>query len=151
AAVDLATIRGAEGLPAAQRATFDRTLNQELDGLRPQVVSQAPATAPVTAAQVRGLQDAITGLIVVAQMPAQNAQVIAGINAASAAVANGFRANLVAARARLTSSSWVDIRGCRVGQRSAYLQAVARFFGGPSGTPMVSGPDLWQSFPRLGW
>lgn len=147
ASVDLATIRGAQGLPAAQRTTLDTALTQELDTLRPQVVAQAPAATAVTDAQVLALQNAITGLIVVATLPAQNQQLMANITRATGAVANGFRANLTAVRGRLTSSSWVDIRGCRVGQQPSYLAAVSTFFGGPH----VSGPDIWQSFPQLGW
>ena len=146
ASIDLLFLRSATGLPSAQQATADAALTAELAGLRTQVERQAPPPGgtAATAAQTQALQDAITGVTGVAvQIP--------GLAGATAAVANGFRANLDAVRARLTSVSWVDIRGCRVGQRPAYLAAVARFFGTASGVPHVSGPDLFQSYPTLGW
>ena len=45
----------------------------------------------------------------------ENQPFIQAVGAARGAVAVGFRTNLDAVRARLTSSSWIDIRGCRVG------------------------------------
>jgi hypothetical protein len=152
AAVDLVTIRGATGgLPASQRTTFDTALTQQLDGLRTQVVQQLPTGSTTTAADVQALQDSITNLINVATIPRQDAKLTASIAAASSAVASGFRANLTAVRARINGSTWIDIRGCRVGQKPAYLAAVATFFGSGTTKPHVSGPEWWQSFPRLGW
>ncbi|MFL6016528.1 MAG: DUF4157 domain-containing protein [Gaiellaceae bacterium] len=152
AAVDLVTIRGATGgLPASQRTTFDTALTQQLDGLRTQVVQQLPTGSTTTAADVQALQDSITNLISVATIPRQDAKLMASIAAASSAVASGFRANLTAVRARINGSTWIDIRGCRVGQKPTYLAAVATFFGSGTTKPHVSGPEWWQSFPRLGW
>ena len=151
ASVDLIVVQSATGMPAAQKARFAAALTAELDGLRAQVQRPGGGTA-ATPAQVQELQDAITGVIGIGvDIPAQDAGVMRSITAATGGVTHGFRANLDAVRARLTAASWVDIRGCRVGQRPAYLAAVATFFGGSSGQPHVSGPDLWQSFPRLGW
>ncbi len=151
ASVDLVVVRSATGMPAAQKTRFAAALTAELDGLRAQVQRPGGGTA-ATAAQAQALQDAITGVIGVStEIPAQDAGVMRSITAATGGVTHGFRANLDAVRARLPASSWVDIRGCRVGQRSAYLTAVGTFFGGSSGVPHVSGPDLWQTFPRLGW
>jgi hypothetical protein len=152
AAVDLATVRGAQGpIPQSQRATLDQALTQELDGLRAQIVQQLPTGSATTAADVRTLQDSITNLIVVATLPRQDAKFVAGVAAASSAVSSGFRANLNAVRARMNGSTWIDIRGCRVGQKPEYLKAVAKFFGTATTKPNVSGPEWWQSFPRLGW
>jgi len=152
AAVDLATIRGAQGpMPQSQRTTFDQALTQELDGLRAQIVQQLPTGSTTTAADVQTLQDSITNLIVVATLPKQDAKFVAGIAAASSAVSSGFRANLNKVRARIKGSTWIDIRGCRVGQKPEYLKAVATFFGTAQTKPNVSGPEWWQSFPQLGW
>jgi hypothetical protein len=152
AAVDLVTIRGATGgLTAKQRTTFDSALTQELDGLRAQVVQQLPTGSTTTAADVQALQDSITGLINVATIPRQDARLTADIAAASSGVAAGFRTNLTTVRARINGSTWIDIRGCRVGQKEDYLKAVATFFGTGTTKPHVSGPDWWQSFPQLGW
>jgi hypothetical protein len=84
-------------------------------------------------------------------MGGQHAVVLRRIRAATGGVTTGFGANLTAVRGRLTCASVIDLRGCRVGQRQAYLDAVATFFGTGSAKPHVSGPDIWQSFPQLGW
>ena len=152
AAIDLATIRGAQGpMPQSQRTTFDTALTQELDGLRAQIVQQLPTGSTTTAADVQALQDSITNLIVIATLPKQDAKFVAGVAAASSAVSSGFRANLNKVRARINGSTWIDIRGCRVGQKPEYLKAVATFFGTAQTKPNVSGPEWWQSFPQLGW
>jgi hypothetical protein len=106
----------------------------------------------VTAAQAQALQTALTSVAgFTFTMPAQPGGFITGVQTATAGLAQGFRTNLDAVRARLSSSSWIDIRGCRVGQRSAYLTAVAQFFGTGTARPNVSGPDWFQSYPRLGF
>jgi hypothetical protein len=153
ASVDLLAVRTATGgLPADQRATLDAGLSAELDGLRTQLQAAPPTGAGVTEAQAQALQNAITGVTgVTFTLPALPAARVAGIRHATAALAHGFRTNLEAVRARLPATSWIDIRGCRVGQRPAYLAAVARFFGTARAKPHVSGPDLFQSYPRLGF
>jgi hypothetical protein len=157
ASVDLLGLRrsptgGPNDIPADQRATLITALTAELNGLRPQVQAgraAAGSTAPVPTAQ--DLQSAITGVTGFNfTAPAQDAQFIAGVRTATAAVAAGFRRNLDAVRARLSASSWIDLRGCRVGQRTPYLTAVARFFGTAQARPNVSGPEWWQSYPTLG-
>lgn len=149
ASVDLLFIRGAAGLPVGQRATFETALTTELGGLRAHVAQQVPGGAGTGA---QALQDSITSVTGFNfQWAAQPQAFVQAVGAATAGIAAGFRANLEAVRARLTSSSWIDVRGCRVGQRPAYLAAVARFFGTAQARPNVSGPDWFQSFPRLGW
>jgi hypothetical protein len=145
ASIDLLFLRSARGVDAANRATSDAVLTAELAGLRTQVERQAPPPGgtAATSAQTQALQDAITGV---------NVRVgISELSGATSAVAQGFRTNLDAVRARFTSASWIDIRGCRVGTRPPYLAAVATFFGRGAARPHVSGPDLFQSYPQLGW
>jgi Domain of unknown function (DUF4157) len=152
ASVDLLAVRSATGLPAVQKTRFEAALTAELAALRAQVAVRAPGATGPTAVQAQALQDAITGVANVnVQLPVQDPQVMARIARETAAVTQGFRRNLDAVRARLPSSSFVDIRGCRVGQRPPYLAAVKRFFTSANGGPTVSGPDIWQSYPRLGW
>lgn len=153
ASIDLFAVRTATGgIPAAQRATLDAALTAELAGLRTQVQEAPPTGAGVTAAQAQDLQNAITGVTGFNfNLPAQPAGVISAAQTATAGLAHGFRTNLEAVRARLSSSSWIDIRGCRVGQHPTYLAAVAQFFGTSQARPNVSGPDLFQSYPRLGF
>jgi hypothetical protein len=147
AAVDLLIVRNSEDMPAAQRTQFEAGLTAELSAARAAVVAPgASGATAATEAQAQSLQDAVTGVGGISGgLPAQTAGVMRNVRTATAAVNNGFRANLNAVRRRLTSSSFVDIRGCRVGQQPAYLTAVSTFFGGVH----VSGPDL--CFPRLGW
>jgi hypothetical protein len=151
--VDLLIVTSATGgIPQTQRSTLDAALTAELAGLRTQVQAPAPNGAGVTAAQAQALQNALTGVTgFTFTMPAQPGGFVTGVQTATAGLAQGFRTNLDAVRARLSSSSWIDIRGCRVGQRSAYLAAVATFFGTGTARPNVSGPDWFQSYPRLGF
>jgi hypothetical protein len=56
-----------------------------------------------------------------------------------------FVKNLDAMRRGITSSSWIEIQGCRVGQDLSYLRAAQAFFGGGK-RPRVSAPDWYQFF-----
>ncbi len=60
-------------------------------------------------------------------------------------------ANLNTVKARFDASSFVDIRGCRVGQDARYMNAVRDFFS-PSAAvkPTVSAPEWFQSFTLPG-
>jgi hypothetical protein len=70
---------------------------------------------------------------------------------ATPAVQGTFDADLAGARARLGTSSWVDIRGCQVGQSPSYMGTIADFFGRGDARPHVSAPNWYQSFPTLGY
>jgi hypothetical protein len=156
ASIDLLAVRTADrgqgAIPADQRATLVAARTAELAGLRPQVQPQPrmpTATTPVRTAQ--DLQDAITGVTGFNfQIPPQDTRLITAVRAATAGIATSFRTNLEAARRRITASTWIDLRGCRVGQRTPYLNAVATFFGTGTTRPHVSGPDWFQSYPTLG-
>jgi hypothetical protein len=73
------------------------------------------------------------------------------ISAAKRAIKRGFRKKLDRVRKRFTSSSSIDIRGCEVGQSTAYLRAVSEFFGSGTNKPHVSAPDLFQGFFIPAW
>jgi uncharacterized protein DUF4157 len=153
ASVDLLAVRTATGrIPAQQRRALDDAITTELAGLRTQVQQATPGGAGVTAQQALDLQNAITSVTgFTFTLGAQPGALIQGVQAATGGLAQNFRSNLTAVRARLSSSSWIDIRGCRVGQHPTYLAAVAQFFGTGQARPHVSGPDLFQSYPRLGF
>ncbi|MDD4756130.1 MAG: hypothetical protein PHG29_08620, partial [Prolixibacteraceae bacterium] len=72
-------------------------------------------------------------------------------NTANNAVSNNFRSKLNQVKARFDENSWIDIRGCRIGQDTNYLEALRIFFGRPDHLPSVSGPEWWQSFPSAGF
>jgi hypothetical protein len=150
---DLLAVRtAAGGIPASQRATLDAGLTAELDGLRTPVQAAPPTGAGVTAQQAQDLQSAILGVTGINfNLPAQPGAFITGFQLATDALSQGFRTNLNAVRARLSSASVIARRGCRVGQKPTNLAAVARFFEGARGRPTVTGPDLFQSYPRLGF
>lgn len=52
-------------------------------------------------------------------------------------------------RAKVRTSTHVEIRGCNVGQSTAFLDSVRAFFGDPANLPSVSAPDLFQYFFQL--
>jgi len=133
----------------AQVATMKEALRTILAGLRGEVQREAK----VSPAKAQALQDAILGLggAFTFEASQQPAALIADIRAANVAIAKGFRKKLEKARARFSSGSWIDIRGCKVGGSPGYMSAVAAFFGAPTKQPHVSAPDWWQSFPILGW
>jgi len=135
-----------------QRGTIQTALRTMLAGIRQEVQQQPPAGAGVTAQQAQDLQDAITGIQNFNfTLGVQPADFVAGLSNANAAINRGFRGHLNTVRGRFDSSSWVDIRGCRVGGSQSYLEAVAGFFGTGNDKPHVSGPDWWQSFPTVGY
>jgi hypothetical protein len=136
----------------AQVNTITTTLRTVVDGLVQQVQQPAPAGAGVSQADAQALAAAIAGIGVFSFVrPVQPADFVAALDAANAGVANNFRANLNRARARFSSDSWIDIRGCNVGQSQSYLRAVALFFGSGGQNTHVSGPEWFQSFPTLGF
>ncbi|WP_394748067.1 hypothetical protein [Spongiimicrobium salis] len=67
------------------------------------------------------------------------------------ALNNNFRGNLEQVQGRFSSSSWIDIRGCRAGVDRDYLVAVGEFFGRAANIPHVSGPRWFQKFPTTGF
>ncbi|MDD4144158.1 MAG: hypothetical protein PHN68_05945, partial [Prolixibacteraceae bacterium] len=73
------------------------------------------------------------------------------LNTANAAMGRYFRRHLNQVKARFDENSWIDIRGCRIGQDTNYLEALRIFFGRPDHLPSVSGPEWWQSFPSAGF
>ena len=60
-----------------------------------------------------------------------------------------LRAQLAIVKTRL-NNSFVDIRGCRVGQDKNFLNALRTFFGNTGTEPTVSGPEWFQGFGTMG-
>jgi hypothetical protein len=113
-----------------------------------------PVAAPVVTAQdVRSLQGAITAAMASLGMTftgvTVSAEQASQVRQANRAIAGGFRQTLNTARARFDAESWIDIRGCNAGDDTAYLHAVARFFGTAPALPHVSAPKWFQIFPIL--
>lgn len=68
------------------------------------------------------------------------------LSSANAAIGRNFRDKLNSVRNRFDEHSWIDVRGCRIGQDRDYLTALRKFFGGDNDRPAVSGPEWYQSF-----
>ncbi len=148
---------------AAQRAS----LTGALTIIRDRIESQLVSTAGHALAELHALHDAVLPLTM-ANLNATNLggrnfvmtrTTAAGVTifldpmqdvgAAVAAINNrNFRQNLTSTRARFDQNSWIDIRGCRIGQDPDYLQAIREFFGRSGNLPSASGPEWFQSFPR---
>jgi hypothetical protein len=136
----------------AQARTITAALRTVAAALRARVRQTAlPGGGNPTAAQVTSLESAIAAASgTTFTLPAQNARFMQNLGAAQTAVSGTFLADLNAVRQRFSASSWIDIRGCRVGQSESYLQAISEFFGRNGNKPHVSGPDWFQSFPTIG-
>ncbi|MBK8314114.1 MAG: hypothetical protein IPL01_08855 [Acidobacteria bacterium] len=65
---------------------------------------------------------------------------------AVAAIQNNFRTKLNQVRQRFNEESVIDVRGCRAGQDSDYLEALREFFGAGTHKPRVSAPRWYQFF-----
>ena len=64
---------------------------------------------------------------------------------------SNFELALLYARLRFNRSSLIEIKGCRIGQDRAYLEAASSFFGWPGSGPTVTGPDMFEIFGHMGW
>jgi hypothetical protein len=62
---------------------------------------------------------------------------------------DALRTELAIVRTRL-NNSFVDIRGCRIGQDTRMLSSLKTFFGNLGQEPFVSGPEWYQGFGHLG-
>lgn len=57
-----------------------------------------------------------------------------------------FLSRLGRIRARVTSGTQIEIRGCQIGQNAAWMQAFRSFVGPAGSLPGLSAPDLFQYF-----
>lgn len=147
------------GLTQAEQAEATRqapiitaSLRPAIDELKRQVQLPAPDGAGVTAQQADDLHAAILGINTFTfTLVPQPADFVTDLDAANRETAGDFYDKLARVRARFKSTSWVDIRGCRVGGTESYMRAVQDFFGQGADKPHVSAPDWWQTFPMAGF
>jgi hypothetical protein len=149
--------RNGSALPAADKAAMLKAI-RTLIGIRGKAIEgQTFGTHVVTQADLQQLSDNLTqrnaadlGLSAadaynfVAPAGSLNTQLLAGD--AADAVQAGFRTKLNKVRARFSSTSMIDIRGCRLGADTAYMRAVQAFMGRQNNAPQVSGPEWYQAF-----
>ncbi len=62
-----------------------------------------------------------------------------------------FFDDLDAVRGKMTSSTWLEIQGCRAGQDPDYLVQMQAFFARGDVRPKVSAPDWYQFFGHYGF
>lgn len=132
-------------LPAGVITVFRDFIHDKIEQMK-------TASGVMVAANVDGLNSAIASLTL-ADFPVPP---VAGSAVMTFTIAGKYlenhdslRQDLAIVRNRL-NDSFVDIRGCRVGQDQQYMQALQEFFGNPGHLPTVSGPDWFQSFSILG-
>lgn len=59
--------------------------------------------------------------------------------------------NLKAVKQRVSDKTYIEIRGCNIGQNDAYLNGIREFFGTkPDKLPAISAPKLYQFFGNPG-
>jgi hypothetical protein len=137
---------------AALKGPMRTAIESILRELRHRLARPAPDGAGVTETQAKALQDAIVALEPDPATPLKfdtTKETVAPIKTANTAFAAGFSDKLKKARGRFTDSSWIDIRGCKVGEQPAYMQAISAFFGGSAAKPHVSAPNWVQLFRAL--
>lgn len=61
----------------------------------------------------------------------------------------GFLQKLAKVRAKIDTSTHIEIRGCNVGDKKETLDAVRNFFGLAPALPSISAPNLYQYFYTL--
>lgn len=77
-------------------------------------------------------------------IPASN---ISELHFALGGINTGFRSNLNHIRTIVKSTTFVDIRGCRIGSAPSFLTNMRNFLGTGANRPTISAPEWWQSFP----
>ena len=146
-ATELQMLTGARTRANARQADpVIAAVNTLLADLRQRLQTEARLTPP----QALALQNAIRGAGLIFGDVEFDADRTRRVAQANRAIAAGFRGTLNRVRQRFDTDSWIDIRGCNVGDNPAYLRSVSRFFGRPGFEPHVSGPEWYQVFPVLG-
>jgi hypothetical protein len=65
--------------------------------------------------------------------------------------AGTFEGKLKQVKARVSSKTHIEIRGCNIGKNDAYLNGIREFFGSaPAALPSISAPMLYQFFGMPG-
>lgn len=150
-------------LSAQQRSDLNDSIQIIFNAIKARLV----ASTSITDIQLTALRSAILGL----SMADLNLHTLGGVNfpslglqpfsatfdlfqllrSTNTAIGNSFRARLDTLRARFDEHSWIDVRGCRIGQDRDYLVALRDFFGVSEHQPSVSGATWYQSFPSAGF
>jgi hypothetical protein len=138
-------------LPAAERATLLGVLLMLSD-----LVGASLVKGKVTATDLANLRNVVSVMtpadLRMTTVPSFDFPASGPLNpiriagGALAAIRKDFRTKLTAVKKRFDATSFIDIRGCRVGDTADYLEAVRDFFGLAGRAPSVSGPRWFQYF-----
>ena len=146
---------GGSNLSSAQKAIFISVYTSILDLCKRNLLTSNDYPG-VTASHIDALAQAVTHFQLVADYgitPGVTDIATATVTAlvkSKEALNRNFRQDFDQVRQRFSSTSWIDIRGCRAGTDRDYLVAFAEFFGRPGNLPHVSAPVWFQKFPDIG-
>jgi hypothetical protein len=70
---------------------------------------------------------------------------------AEGAGSGAFLPRLRRVRARIGDKTLIEVRGCTIGTSPPFMDQLRGFFGAPGSLPMLTAPDLFQYFFRLGY
>ncbi|MCB0853772.1 MAG: hypothetical protein KDD63_16215, partial [Bacteroidetes bacterium] len=131
-------------LSANQRTMLHASLDRMITFFQGQIAGTTIGSTVITVPHLTALKNAILGLtmanlnvtslgsVSLGHLGGTNFQTTGGLDPmrllgeANAAIGRNFQQKLTAVKARLDKNSWVDIRGCRVGQDAAYLEALQK-------------------------
>lgn len=145
-----------------QRKSFAAFVKELASQRRKKLSNTSVDGHPVSDSQLKALQDMLTALplsdlnagtvYTMTDFAPGNVNYFPTLDNAVRAVQDGFHDKVIQMRKRFTTTSAIDIRGCRAGDDADYLLAIREFFDKPN-TPglKVSAPRWFQSYPPLGW
>lgn len=130
-------------IPLVLKNRFTAFVNEKLASL-------STPTGPTTLTNIMALAAAFSSQTLVSL---QASTFSTGMNytLSSVYMANhdAFRIKLQSVKNRL-NHSFVDVRGCRVGQDRTFLESLRTFFGNAGQEPTVSGPEWFQNMGTIG-
>ncbi len=132
----------ASNIPALVKTAFINFVNTKLDNL-------ATTSGPTTSTNISALANAFRTLTLTT-LDAHNYNTPGPYFLSSVYLDNHdvFRTQLATVKNRL-NNSFVDIRGCRVGQDTNFMQAIRGFFGNAGTEPTISGPEWYQQIGNI--
>lgn len=147
-------------IDSAQRNIFSKFVGEIANQTGKLIVNTTINGNNINASQISALRAMLTGLSLADLNAASvytmtdyvpdNVNYFPTLENAVRAVQSGFHDKIVQMRKRFTTTSAIDIRGCRAAEDADYLTAIREFFDRPD-NPRVSasGPIWFQSYPPL--
>jgi hypothetical protein len=154
---DNVTNKGAKLAPADQK-TLLNFIGEILNQLSKRLEGKTVNGHTVTADELKALRTGLTKLpfadfnIVETfdlDLVPENMNFFPSLVVMVKAIKGGFRDQLEKARTRLSGTSRVDARGCRVGEDPEYLESIGAFLGTTDARPTVTGPQLFQAYAEF--